>query len=438
MPKSLNRSGEAKILQATPPPNTKLQQFGHFVLSNQSAYRMVPSVERRYVMVGTQSTQVGQTIHGYDPTLRVETTTTRYLDPSGATDPTKRSVTLRTYDMQTGNLQTVTKPNFAGQAGAPVTSFMYNDSQKLFVTQTINELGHRFDSIYDLGTGVGLSSRGPNVKDAVKEGWFRKIDGFGRILEENVYIDAPAGPGYAALLVTQKRYFDFITGGPAELNGHAGVIVERRIEINENRWTRTATQVDGVGRVVATTAFIPTAADPTVPVAVTRYQYDAGGNLSQADLPAPSQPPGTATVRYALSYDPLGRLIRAERPDKTGQQFTYNGRLKTRKDVVGAAGGVVSKTRTQEDAFGRLIQTQEYLGVNWATTQYDYDANDNVRLITSADGIKTEMEHDWISQRVRVTRGGQTWHYGYDLNGNMTNIQTPVPVSLTQLSIPQR
>jgi RHS repeat-associated protein len=389
-----------------PAPNTKWREIKPQLLNTPTDYRLVTGEELRWVM-GAQPVWVGRTVHNYDPALRFEARTDEYADA------TTVATTVRTPD-PAGNIETVMQPNEVGKA-ARVTHFVY-DIRKLFVVQTINELNHIVDSSYDLGTGVQLSSRGPNAKGTVKDGWERKMDGLGRIREEFVYLDHPTS-GYVPLLMTRNTYFE----GP-ELNGHAGVITWRRIELDQDRWTQTLTEIDGLGRIVASTVSNHTGAPV---LSVSRYYYDAAGKLAKAELPSPIQTPGPSTVAYTLAYDAQGRPASALRPDQTGQRWTYDGRWTTREDVIGNQGGVVSRTRTRTDAWDRMVETGEQLVNNWGLTRYEYDGNDNVWRITNADGMGTELQHDWLSRRIIVTKGGQTWRYGYDLNGNMTSIIAP-------------
>ncbi|MGD9851389.1 MAG: SpvB/TcaC N-terminal domain-containing protein [Nitrospirales bacterium] len=415
-------AGNARNAEAT--AGSQGRKALYHLLSTPTEYRLLPQEEQRYV-VDPQPLLVGKNIHKYDSRWLVEEETIEYPEPN----PQTAVVTVRFYDLNTGNLLRVTRPNqVEKKPKGPSTTLAY-DPRQLFVVRTTNELGHQVDAKYDLATGVQLSSRGPNAKNnpTDREGWDRTIDGFGRILVEKVAIDPLQNPTqpYLFEVIAQNEYHDDPRTAPAAfLGGHAGVIARKLIEFGQPRQTTTATEVDGLGRVVATRALAG-----QTQLAVSKFFYDAAGNLVKADLPAPDKAPGTATVPYALTYDPQGRRTSALRPDQTGQRWVYDGRSTTREDLIANKGGVVSRTRTLTDALDRLVQTVEQLtgGQNWATTHYDYDGNDNVRLIRSADGIETMMHHDWLSRRVKVIRGGQVWSYLYDKNGNMTSIVAPAP-----------
>lgn len=393
-------------------PGTRWREVTPLLISIPNDYRLITTEKTRWVM-GEQPLLVGRTHHVFDKlTRRFELETHEYVDEATV------AKTVRTYDEMTGNMKTVTQPNEAVKATRRMSRFEY-DARKLFVVKTTNELDHVVEASYDLGTGSQLTSRGPNAKNSVKEGWERKFDGFGRVREEWVYLDHPTA-GYARVLMQRNFYHD----APV-LNGHAGTIVWKRIEIDEDRWMQTLTEVDGLGRVLATTLSNATG-EPIL--AVSRYRYDAAGNLAQADLPSPTESTGPATVPYLLTFDTQGRPTSALRPDGTGQGWTYDGRSTTREDVIANKGGMVSRTRTLTDAWDRIVETDEQVtDSKWGATRYQYDGNDNVRHITNADNLVTEMNHDWLSQRLQIRRGQQIWRYSYDLNGNMISIQAPMP-----------
>ena len=393
-------------------PGTRWREVTPLLISSPNDYRLITTEETRWVM-SESPVLVGRTHHVFDKlTRRFELETHEYVDEATV------AKTVRTYDEMTGNVKTVTQPNEAVKTTRRMSRFEY-DARKLFVVKTTNELDHVVEASYDLGTGSQLTSRGPNAKNSVKEGWERKVDGFGRVREEWVYLDHPTA-GYARVLMQRNFYHD----APV-LNGHAGTIVWKRIEIDEDRWMQTLTEVDGLGRVLATTLSNATG-EPIL--AVSRYRYDAAGNLAQADLPSPTESTGPATVPYLLTFDTQGRPTSALRPDGTGQGWTYDGRSTTREDVIANKGGMVSRTRTLTDAWDRIVETDEQVtDSKWGATRYQYDGNDNVRHITNADNLVTEMNHDWLSQRLQIRRGQQIWHYSYDLNGNMISIQAPMP-----------
>ncbi|MBE7449458.1 MAG: hypothetical protein HS111_11335 [Kofleriaceae bacterium] len=60
-------------------------------------------------------------------------------------------------------------------------------------------------------------------------------------------------------------------------------------------------------------------------------------------------------------------------------------------------------------------------------TRYAYDAGDRVRRIENADGVVTELVHDFGGRRTQIERHGRTWRYVYNASGDMTAEVAPAP-----------
>jgi YD repeat-containing protein len=148
-------------------------------------------------------------------------------------------------------------------------------------------------------------------------------------------------------------------------------------------------------------------------------------------VPDPSQN-GTQTVTFTYEFDSLGRPTSMRRPDaatlahRSGVDISYGPSTETRTEVPGIAGGPAASTETQRDAFGRMIAVSEQTGVGaWVPTFYEFGPSGQVSMITDADDVVTTMEHDLAGRRTSITRGGRTWVYGYDRNGNMISERVP-------------
>src|SRR5208283_3732280 len=85
------------------------------------------------------------------------------------------------------------------------------------------------------------------------------------------------------------------------------------------------------------------------------------------------------------------------------------------------------------DAFGRLVQKQEFMGADgrspyypfstfnlYATTSYVYDVRGNLTTVTDAHNNVTTINYDNLGRKIGMNDPdmGQ-WHYGYDGNGNL-------------------
>lgn len=116
----------------------------------------------------------------------------------------------------------------------------------------------------------------------------------------------------------------------------------------------------------------------------------------------------------------------------SGVNLTYDGLLTQSDEVAGSQGGPVARKVTINDSFGRLVQVREYTNLatqSFSSTYYQYDAGDAVKQIQNADGVVTQLNHDFGGRRVSIVRGNRTWTYGYDRDGNLISEQLP-PSSL--------
>jgi RHS repeat-associated protein len=350
-------------------------------------------------------------------------------------DGDTEAVTTRAHDGDTGNLLRVTRPAqqpSAGGSGAR-TAFEY-DSHELSVSRTTNELGHQVLKTYDVATGALLERQGPNFvtlpSDEIlweRETW--QIDGFGRVLSHAISLDDQYG-GYVQRTVDRITYDDWAFYNAGQPNT---IRTERLRDFDladqdlgsaaahGGAWVTTEQALDGQGRVLRSSQLLGggLAADTT-------YEYDDRGNLVAIEAPDPRD--DGARVRYAYAYDDLGRLTAFTRPDACGSgvSITYGGLEQTIAEATcDGSGG--SRTKVF-DAFGRLIELHEHDPAGpTAVTRYQYDANDNLAEIVDADGNITQLTHDWLGNRIAITRGARTWQYAYDLNGNLLQEIPPLP-----------
>jgi YD repeat-containing protein len=370
-----------------------------------------------------------RTTTGWDATYRYPVTKA----VASTSNPADDLVTHTTYDSLTGNVLAVRKPQQYAASGvaAPATTYQY-DVRKLFVVTTTNELGHVVDTVTEYGTGEVLFTKGPNVRQCttctgpMKEEHNVVRDALGRPLEEEE-VTSPNGGEYTLWKVATHTYVDAPSG---TISPH---VIDRTlidyVAGPNARWTETRTDVDGLGRPIRSTVEVDVADAPND--AVTTYDYDHRGKLVAVTVPDPSQN-GTQTVTFTYEFDSLGRPTSMRRPDaatlahRSGVDISYGPSTETRTEVPGIAGGPAASTETQRDAFGRMIAVSEQTGVGTsATTSYSFGPSGQVSLIEDPDGVVTAMEHDLAGRRTSITRGGRTWVYGYDRNGNMISERVP-------------
>ena len=410
-------------------PGNKLAWHMPEYSSTATVYLNHPAGERSLVYDGPNVVRdVSASWHYYDASKRCEFWTARPVGNGGL------HVTTHVCDLSTGNLIYELSPRFYSSYGPGVTHQF--DLDKRFSIRTTNELGHATHFTWDAATGTKLSERGPNAETVngttVRAGWEVDVDGLGRELRRRVYVD-DASLGYRAEEVSRSAYLDPV-GQPSTVSS------ERRIHLGGATWANTATVSDGLGRVILERVY-----EGASLRAETRKFYGSDGTVTRVKVPRPSATSALDFVEWQYAYDSLGRMIEAREPTHPGcsgaigtagacgKRWTYNGRMSTENDATGTLGGAVGATRSVVDAFGRLSRVEEQTDDgSWAATHYEFDGNDNVSRVTNADGVITLMEHDMLGRRTAVTRGPNKWKFGYDLNGNLVTVVSPVPAGAAQ------
>ncbi|MCX5744512.1 MAG: hypothetical protein NT062_18630, partial [Proteobacteria bacterium] len=394
------------------------------VRSTASTYRVRPILAQRDVRVSGTPQMFARTDYTWDTNLSTPLTDEVWVDGNAS----NRAITRREFD-SVGNVTRRWKPK-QNAAGTTNLTSTY-DSRKLFVVTEVDEKAMQRDMTFHYGTGVRLTTAGPNVRgcttntttcllDAthpIKELEEVKIDALGRPIErwKTVSDDNSSNQGfyYTHTKLGTTTYVDGAVGStPTSVETQALVIAGDTI------WTRDKTEFDGHGRQIRHTSFV----QGDAPVdAITTYHYRTDGTLADVNVPSPTAN-DASTVQFMYTFDSLGRPTGTRRPDQTvlasrsGVDLSYDGLSSTTTEVVGASGGTPATTRTQNDALGRLVQVQEQLTTapTWATTTYGYAADDHVQQVTDPEGVTTLLAHDLAGHRTSITRGARTWTYTYD------------------------
>jgi RHS repeat-associated protein len=169
-------------------------------------------------------------------------------------------------------------------------------------------------------------------------------------------------------------------------------------------------------------------------------EYNAKGKAKTQYLPffvegfnfvAGERPPastGERDVRAELSYDPLGRLVRAVNPNGTHTEVRYSP-LHTvnydEEDTDPKSKHFDTPTERTTDAYGRLTSVTDFASREKEPiiTRYAYDLNDNLIEITDATGKEANKRHivrDLYGRMLRqIEPNTGTRVYFYDQNGNM-------------------
>jgi len=166
------------------------------------------------------------------------------------------------------------------------------------------------------------------------------------------------------------------------------------------------------------------------------YTLDAAGNRKQEDTKDPS-----STVERTLSrqYDQLNRLTKMLNASSSAVQtyqnpvdapptgITYTNGYDGNGNAIYSVDGRSVGTEQQYDPLNRLTKTlQDHTGLNTATqdttTQYFYDARDNLLKVIDPDNLPTSYTYDGLNNLTVLssTDTGVT-SYGYDDAGNRTS-----------------
>lgn len=310
-------------------------------------------------------------------------------------DATTFAKTITTYD-SIGNAKTITQPRFSAQANGPRQELGY-DAFRLFTTSSKNELGQVTESVYDIGTGARVETRG--VADTAGRLVTQShIDGSGRILSTERGVVNGASSSLKKIYIA--TYVD-----SAPRSATTQTLIDDGP--SGQRWTTTTSTFDALGRLTSQSA-------PTDVGMHTVYQErDLAGNVVTVDSPNPS---GSGYVSYKLAYDGLGRIIENSAPDLGTTYTSYDGTSTTVYQPSTDGGPDVKKVLTL-DSFGRTVGVVEG-GVDPTTTLYAYDIVDRVSTIMDADGVVTQLTYDRRGLKTQISRASTIVGYAYDLHGN--------------------
>ena len=408
-------------------------------------YRVHPTSTTQEWQVGGTFAMYGKKATTWNPGFLFPVTDEVWVDANDS----NRLITRYEHDPLTGNRTARWKP-VQNASGGPELRYSY-DSRRLFVVTDMSEpagyynLRQETDYVYDYGTGTKIETIGPNIAScggpppyanpSCPPGWVYKqdarirIDGIGRVLNRWETQGGAFAPAYYNFERERNTYID--GNSSSVTTQHAFDYLEATLAV---RLDYSKTDLDGHGRPLRQTVSARVD-DPNA--AVTTYLYDNNGQLTTISSPDPSQN-NAATVTATYGADSLGRPITMRRPDGTsptnqsGVNLTYTGLAVTSQRVVGTGGGQQSQTTSTTDVFGRLVKVDEYTsGTTMATTSYGYDPGDTVNQIVDAMSVTTTMKHDFAGHRSEVTRGGRTWKFTYDKNGNLSTELVPGSTAMT-------
>ena len=162
------------------------------------------------------------------------------------------------------------------------------------------------------------------------------------------------------------------------------------VESADYAGTPTTYRYDSLGRLLSQTILI----DAGI-TAVTKYDYDACGNIIREWKPVNAERDPAAWAKTEFSYNSRGKLIAVQQ---------YDG------------ASVASETAYAYDAAGNLLQ----MSVGGSTTTYTYDRFGNVLTETNALGQTKSNSYSTVGRLESTTsQGGVVTTYGYDALGRV-------------------
>lgn len=301
-------------------------------------------------------------------------------------------------------------------SNSPVSS--NGSSTYAFPTSVSNPLGHTIYTQYDYYTGKTINSE--NANGTISKTVYDQNDAFDRPKQSVVAIGTADE--------SQTSYFYNDTTGETILTADIN-------NLNDNL-LKSASYRDKLNRVIETRKYL---FDNTY--ISTRTQYDALGREKQTSNPFKQSTPVNEIRWTKNQFDSLGRINKVIFPDETTTTDSDNPVVLT--SYIGNAKIVTDqsgrKRKGVNDALNRTVQVIEDPAGQNLTTDYVFDALNNVRKTTQ--GVQTRyFLYDSLGRIIRsrqpeqgtnaalvmadASTGNNQWSagYNYDNNGNIQSI----------------
>lgn len=347
--------------------------------------------------------------------------------------------TRHEFSSATGLLTSITSPKaIADNPSAPSKTRFEYDNYGVTLYKTTNELGHELFTKTDIGTGVTLTTLGPNfVSTATGTVYYTQknvIDGLGRIREVWQSKD-DSSSGYVLEKLASTEYDDSYV---SRFDGRSARLITTKTRVNggggdrdyPSTWTETKTYLDGASREIRVESKGDNGNWLT-----SDYDWNAAGQMTTARVPNPNGSAGQ--VPWEFVFDSLDRITHAYAPAVSGATTSGNRRLVTTTAYDGVQTTITeyddgenngAQKQVINNSFGQLAKVKEKLNNgNYVTTEYRYDALGNVTDIRDPDGVQTQLTHDMAGRRIGIDSSGKRWTYGYDNNGNLISVLSPRP-----------
>lgn len=141
--------------------------------------------------------------------------------------------------------------------------------------------------------------------------------------------------------------------------------------------------------------------------------YDPGGNRVKEETFGTGN---TLKRNMSRAYDTLGRLASEKNSHGLGSTYTYDAN----RNATGVVDAAQVTYSASFDALNRLTQSIQDVGGIAASTQFKYDALDNLTEVTDPKGLKTTYTYDGLGQmRTTTSPDTGTTQRTYDEAGNL-------------------
>jgi len=314
---------------------------------------------------------------------------------------TNNPKTTMTYDGY-GNVATVV------DARSYTTTNTYDSTYHLFLTQISNALSQTKSFTYDAWFGLPLTSTDPNGQVTEKV-----YDTLGRTTKV-------IGPQDSSSEPTQEFSYNY-PAAPDTVPATTKTTMKVKSSVPGQTFTQLITYsfTDGLGREVQRRSPAESGSDQSVSGIVTfnsrglvDKQYVSYIATSSTSYVAPD----TSKPKATFTYDAVGRRIKIDYPDSTNSQVAYSDFVKTTTDQRG------KQLRYTNDAYGRLVKTEEFNSGSTYTTTYEYDVLNNLKKTTDNASNEITVSYDSLARKTAMTDPSMgSWTYVYDLNDNITS-----------------
>ena len=342
-------------------------------------------------------------------------------------DTAKYSTTKITYDKY-GNIIHKLLPS--GMA----YTYTYDDKYNMYITQVKDTFGYTYQMPeYDYRFGIPLKTIDINGNVMTQT-----VDNRGRIVtvtSPNEYVEGAATQQYTLMFIYNPQKIvkngSTYTQMPYAITKHYDAT--KATGSDEAKNLETVTFVDGFGRPIQVKK--ESVVDGANKMIVSgRAKYDAFGRVKEAYYPVVDEMTNKTVFNTAFgdntipptltTYDVLNRVLTTKLPDNSTTTTSYgiaDGKLFTR---VTDANGKYQDTYTSGD--GKTLKTVQYKAYDNSpestlTTQFEYDAINQLVKVTDAANKTTESVYDLAGRRTQVTHPatGLTT-FKYDVAGNLT------------------